>query len=162
MRTNLKSKYLALILSAFGVLFLSQDTLSAGAGGPGTGVPGSGPVAGPVEVFTFAEVIPGPVGQLIETTIVVENQGDDPVSVLLLGRFTWPDGSSHILRYGPPVIIAPDETLILIALSPVPDSVGSGTGTFTGTAIVGSIGPAGRGGFTGRLIARDNAAFELR
>lgn len=161
MRTNTKKKLSTLVLAALGLLYPTAGLHSAATAAPGTGLPASGPVAGPIEVFTFAEVVSSPLGTLVETTLVVENHGADPASVFLLGRFTWPDGSAGLLRYGPPATVAPHGALILIALSPVPASVGSGAGTFTANAFVGAIGTGGRGSFSGPLLAQDSSVFEL-
>ena len=160
MRTNTKNTLFTLVLTALGLLY-SPPVLCSAAAGAGTPLPGSGPVAGPIEVFASAEVVSAPFGSLVETTLVVENNGNDPVRVFLRGRFTWPDGSTGLLRYGQPVSIPPNSALILIALSPIPDSVGSGDATFTATAFVGAVGTGGRGSFSGPLIAQDSSVFVL-
>jgi hypothetical protein len=124
-------------------------------------IPGGDPVAGPIEVFTDAAVVNSPLGTLVDTTLVVENSGRFPARVFLIGELRWPDGSRQLLHYGPPVVIAPSGAVIISALSVVPDTVGSGEGLFTVTAIVGAIGPGGHGAYGGRLIASDNSPFEL-
>jgi hypothetical protein len=124
-------------------------------------LPSDGPVAGPIEVFTQVEVIDSPFGTLLETTFIVENSGVEDASVLLFGLLEWPDGSSTLLRYGPPVTIGADGALILIATSLVPDDVGSGPGTFTGTAILTNVGREARVEAQGPLIAQDQSDFTL-
>lgn len=124
-------------------------------------LPGTGPQAGPVEVFTMAGAVSSPFGALVDTTFVVENSSPEPVKVFLAGRFSWPDGSFQAVRYGPPMTLPPNSALILQALSLVPDGVGSGPASFTGTAIVGSIGKGGRSAYPGRLVAQDTSSFVL-
>jgi hypothetical protein len=152
---------LGFLLAALALLCATSRPTAIAAGAPAPGGPGAGPVAGPVEVFVQAEVTSGPVGSLVETELVVANDGDDPVRVVLLGRFTWPDGSTGRLRYGTPVVIDADGALIVNALSPIPADVGSGSGSFAVTAVVSVIGPGGRADYPGALIARDADGFEL-
>ena len=51
--------------------------------------------------------------------------------------------------------------MILSALSPVPDEVGSGTGTFTAFVFVGPLGQGGHKSYPGQLIARSTSLFLL-
>jgi hypothetical protein len=159
-----RSRSLGFLLTPLAFLCSTSGPTAVAAGTPAPGGPGGGPVAGPVEVFVQAEVTSGPVGSLVETELVVANDGDDPVRVVLLGRFTWPDGSTGLLRYGTPVVVDAHGALIVNALSPIPADVGSGSGSFAVTAVVGAIGWGGRGGradYPGALIARDADGFEL-
>lgn len=150
----------ALIASALlGLLPTTAHALGIGAASFGASI--GGPVAGPIEISTEAEILSSPLGNLLETTLVVENHGSEPVRVFLLGRVVWPDGSSQILRYGPPVAIDANGAFLLSALSPIPEDAGTGTGTFTATAFVGPVGHGGRAAFAGPLIARDSSTFEL-
>src|SRR5262245_57056088 len=152
-------RVLLLLLTALGLLTLTTDLRPVAASS--STVPIAGPVAGPIEVFTEAEIVPSPLGNLLETTLIVENHGSDPVLVLLIGQVAWPNGSSQMLRYGQPMAIAPNGALILSALSAIPADAGSGTGSFTATAFVCAIGHGGRGGYPGRLIAQDSSSFVL-
>ena len=150
---------LAIALAAFGLL--GPSSASQPAPLAGSTRLGSGPVAGPIEVFTDAEVLSGPGGSLLETTVVVANDGVEPASVLLIGRIEWPDGSTQLLHYGPPSTVDADGALIITALSPIPADVGSGEGSFTVTAIVAAIGQGGHADYAGRLIAQDSSPFVL-
>jgi hypothetical protein len=146
-----------LVIAALGLLTLTTELRPAAASGSTL----RGPIAGPVEVFTEAEVLSAPFGELLETTLLAENHADAPVRVLLIGRITWPDGSTQILRYGPPTTIDADGALLINALSPIPADVGSGEGTFTATAFVGPIGHGGRRDYPGPLIPRDSSTFVI-
>lgn len=157
MRTNRKR---LIAIATLGFLLLGPVPRPASASTP-PDLPGSGPTAGPIEVSTMAEVISSPLGLLLETTVIVQNHGTDPATVLLLGDIHWPDGSRQRLRYGPPSTIDADGALIISALSIVPDSVGSGPGSFTAAALVGSVGMGGRSGYRSPLIALHSSSFEL-
>ena len=146
-----------LVTAALALLSLTSDLRPTAASGSAF----AGPIAGPVEVFTEAEVLRTPLGDLLETTLIVENHADDPVRVLLIGRITWPDGSTQLLRYGPPMTIDADGALVITALSPSPADAGSGEGTFTATAFVGPIGHGGHAVYPGALIARDSSTFVI-
>lgn len=157
MRTNSSNRVFSLALGALGLLSLTTGQRPAAASG--STVPIDGPVAGPIEISVEAEVLPTPLGNLLETTLIVENHGSDPAMVFLLGQIEWPDGSKRLLRYGQPVAITANGAMILSALSPIPADVGSGAGTFTATAFVGALGLGGRGSYAGRLIARASSPF---
>ena len=154
MRTHSRSRVLPFLLSALALVGSRQPA------GASTG-PNVGPIAGPIELSTAAEVVSFPVGSLLETTILVENHGATAATVFLLGRIVWPDGSTQLQRYGPPVTVDGNGAFLLSALGPIPDDAGSGAGTFTATAFVGALGPGGHGSQGGRLIARSSSGFVL-
>jgi hypothetical protein len=159
MITSSAGRFLPITIGTFGLFLASHVGRPAAAAG--SSAPGGGSSAGPIELTTEAEVVSTPLGSLLETTLVVENHGPDPVTVFLLGKVEWPAGSRQLLRYGRPVTIDGDGAFVLSALSAIPDDAGSGAGTFTATAFVGAIGQGGRGNYPGRLIARSSAPFEL-
>lgn len=121
----------------------------------------SGPFVGSIQVSTDSDVLAGPGGNLLETTLIVANDGAEPATVIPVGRFTWPDGSTQILDYGGPVTIDAHGAVIMYALSPIPPSVGSGAGVFGASAFSGPIGQGGHPNYPGRIIARDSSSFLL-
>ena len=124
-------------------------------------LPGDGPKIGPFEIFTEARIIDSPFGTLVETTLIVDNASAVEAGAFLVGSIDWPDGTSQMLRYGPPVVIPVRGAVIIFALSIVPPRVGSGEATFTGVAILTNVGSGPRADERGPLIIQDSATFDI-
>jgi hypothetical protein len=155
MRTTL------LLIAATLVLLLSGPGTRSASAAPNIGPPNASPSAGPFEVFTMADVVAGPVGPLVDTTVVVENNSELPSTVFLIGEFVWPNGTRRTVIYGPPETIPADGAILINALNLVPPGVGSGTSTFSATAFVTTVGSTGHSLYRRRLIASDSSSFEL-
>jgi hypothetical protein len=155
---SLHSRSLSLVVAALGFLALSGASRPVAAAVHAA--PGFGPLAGPVEVSTDVLVFPGPDSTLVETSLLVTNDADEPVQVVVHGTILWPDGSRERQRIRP-ITLPAGGGLGVSALYLVPEDVGAGEGTYTATVYVGRIGQGGRGSFPGRLIARDSATFVL-
>ena len=131
---------------------------TAFAGGPGL-PPGVTPSAGPVEVFVHLSTDSASPGGILTGDVAIVNSSTEfAVRGTLRAEIAFADGSSQMLNFPHPLILAPEGSMIFQVFLPLSEDVPLGEATLGVTAYVGY---RPTGGMMSIHVARDTDSFEI-